>query len=471
MTTEPKKTAGAVAAPDLAEPQSLPASHARPAPGLRRWLAFGTGVGIEIRDSDLHIAVVRVRPHSVSVVGTTKIPDFRAHPAAEWGNEIASFLQKCGVRHVAVSLLLPRRDVIVRQLHMPGVADRDLASAVQLQIDSLHPFADDEIYSSWSRLGRSAFVMVGIVRRDVLDQYFTLFREAGVKLASFTWSAAALYSASRLITVPPSGFVLANELDGDVEVYGESESRGVYSATLPALPERALALGRSELRLDPDAPALKLSELLPVPMEATARVGLAYATALAGACSFPVIDGNLLPADRRSASSRIRLIPTVILAATLTVLVVLLALQSRWADMRYLAVLHHEIGRFEPRARRVDTIDKTITATRSRSQLLDDFKRRAKLDMDTLAETTKLLPPPGWVTALDMDRTQVQLAGEAEQAAELLKKFDSSPWFERSEFTMPISRIANAENFRIRTQRQTPAVVGPGAAVPAGAAK
>jgi hypothetical protein len=93
--------------------------------------------------------------------------------------------------------------------------------------------------------------------------------------------------------------------------------------------------------------------------------------------------------------------------------------------------------------------------------LLDEFKRRAKLDMDALAETTRLIPPPGWVSNLDMDRTTVQIAGETEGAAELLRQFDSSPLFERSEFTMPISRTQGGDAFRVRTQRQTPPIGGP----------
>jgi hypothetical protein len=485
MTTDPDKSAAAVAVPEPVETQNEIRPRSQPASGLKHWLAVGTGVGVEVREHDLHVCVARVRPRSVRVAGAAVIADFRNRPAAEWGAELAAFLRKSGAGHVALTVLLPRRETIVRQVQLPGVADRDLGAAIQLQIDSLHPFADDEIYYSWARLGSSPTVLVGIARRDVLDGYFTLFAEAGLKVASITYSAAVLYAASRVITAPPAGFVVAHELNGEVEVYGESESRAAYSATLPVMPDRAVSIARSELRLEADAPVLKLSELLPQPSEADAEATLAYAAAVAGACGWMGIDGNLLPADRRRGTSRIRLIPTVTLGTALAVLAILLAFQSRWADTRYLGVLQHEIGRYEPRARRVDAIDRTTTAVRARSQMLDEFKRRARLDMDALAETTKLLPPPGWVSNLDMDRTALQIAGETEGAAELLRKFDGSPLFERTEFTMPISRVQTGEAFRIRTQRQTPPLVapavsaapppiaGPGAAAPvsAGGAK
>jgi hypothetical protein len=53
-----------------------------------------------------------------------------------------------------------------------------------------------------------------------------------------------------------------------------------------------------------------------------------------------------------------------------------------------------------------------------------------------------------------MNPTTVVLNGQAEQAAPLLKLLDSSPMFEGSEFTVPISRAGTNEVFRIRTNRK-----------------
>src|SRR4051812_50068543 len=47
------------------------------------------------------------------------------------------------------------------------------------------------------------------------------------------------------------------------EVYGESRARGVYSAEFALPPERALAVSRSELRLEADHPAYTLATALP----------------------------------------------------------------------------------------------------------------------------------------------------------------------------------------------------------------
>ncbi|HYP13144.1 MAG TPA: PilN domain-containing protein, partial [Bryobacteraceae bacterium] len=183
------------------------------------------------------------------------------------------------------------------------------------------------------------------------------------------------------------------------------------------------------------------------------------AAAVAGAVPRLALSGNLLPADQRRTDSRVRLIPTFALGFILVVLAGALAAHSSYADARYLAVLQSQIAKYEPQARRVDSLDRRVADTRSQSQSLDEFRYRSKLDMDTLRELNRLIPPPGWIQAFDLDRKNIMLFGEVEQAAVLLKVLDESPYFERSEFVMPIARGNVGELFRIRTLRQTPPAV------------
>jgi hypothetical protein len=48
----------------------------------------------------------------------------------------------------------------------------------------------------------------------------------------------------------------------------------------------------------------------------------------------------------------------------------------------------------------------------------------------------------------------VVLAGEADQAAPLLKLLDSSPLFQNSEFALAVTHNAQNEQFRIKTLRR-----------------
>ena len=278
----------------------------------------------------------------------------------------------------------------------------------------------------------------------------------------------------------PDGFVLVHDSEREIEVYGESASKPIFSAAFPAAMDRSLQLAKSELRLDPDTQASALRDLLPNPVvfppdhdPSSSDFQLhimPYATALFGACQWLGLEANLLPESQRKGSSRVRLIPTFALGATLFVMLAALGAQSRWADGRYLGLLQHEIRKLEPQARKVDSLDKDVTLTRARSQLLDEYRRRAEQDMDALTEITKLIPPPGWVGSLEMDRQSLQLAGEADQAAGLLKVLDNSRLFERSEFTMPITRTPSGDTFRLKALRTPNGVSIPSEAPPAQAA-
>src|SRR5258708_532799 len=225
---------------------------------VRKWLAVGTGVGIEIGREDLNVTVARVRPGGVRILGTLTIKGFRSQPAAEWGATYTSFLKKLRSGYLAATAMLPREDVIVRQVSLPGVADRDVPAALNFPLDSLRPFAAEEAVHDWARIAKTAVLLVGITRGAVLDKYIALFNEAGVKVSAFTFSAAAMYSAVRMYGPPQSdGFVAfsAQQSEGEeetYEVYGESAAKPLFSASLGMTGTRALTLALSELRLPPE---------------------------------------------------------------------------------------------------------------------------------------------------------------------------------------------------------------------------
>jgi hypothetical protein len=227
----------------------------------RRWLAIGTGVGIEIAGDELAVTVVRVRPSGVEVLAATRIA-FRGRRATEWGSEYTAFLKKAGGSHLAAVVLLPRSELTVRQLSLPGVASKDLPAAIGFQLDSLHPYTEEDAAFTWSKLGSTGAILLGITRRQVIEHYSNLFSEAGIKIATLTFSAAALYCALRLLSQPsPDGLLAFREFDGGLEIYGESPARPVFSAVFDANPARARALAASELRLSPDVvPALACAE-------------------------------------------------------------------------------------------------------------------------------------------------------------------------------------------------------------------
>src|SRR4029077_19317519 len=108
-------------------------------------------------------------------------------------------------------------------------------NAVRFQMDGLHPYNEEDVYSSWTRLPGTPLVLVAVVRREIVDRYAALFDEAGIKIGGFTCSAAAVYSALRLHGAKPAAELLAYDETGadqeapQREFYGESPARPIFS--------------------------------------------------------------------------------------------------------------------------------------------------------------------------------------------------------------------------------------------------
>ena len=425
---------------------------------LRKLLAFGTGAAIEIRGRDLEVALVRVRPSGIEVMGRLSIRGFRERPATEWGGEYTAFLKSRGASYLAATVLLPRQDVIVRQISFPGVSGQDLEAAIALQLDTLHPYGEDDVQYGWTQLGKGS-VLLGILRRTALDQYASLFDEAGIAVSCFTFSAAVIHSAMRVLGQPAlTGFVAVNQTGkGPLEIYGESPDRKLFSAEFDLPLERVVAMAVSELRLDPDSQPVLLQQILPAPKvnpveNDLSRDALPYAAALAAACPMLAPVANLLPAERRVSRSRAMFVPTVVLAALLLMVAGALAAYNNVERRQYLQKLQAEVARLEPRAARAQALDRRTDALRVRSRLLDEFRARPKADLDALHELTRLLPPPVWTSQVEMNRETINISGEAEQAAALVGVVDGSPLFHNSEMPL-IARSQTGEMFRLRTQR------------------
>ena len=245
-------------------------------------------------------------------VQTCALPIYR--PAAEWGAEFNALLSKHGMQHVAATVLLPRHEVILRQISLPGVSDKDLDAAVSFQLDGLHPYNEADVLSAYARLEGSGAVAVAIARRELVEGYTTLFAEAGVKLAGFTASGVAMHSALRLYGTKPSANVFAvQQTDRGLEVYGESAAKPLLSATFELTGDsglqRAQHLAAAELRFEEVIAPMAFGELL------HGEPALPFAAALSSACPWLSSRLNLLPEDQRVVRSPWQWVPTVALTA------------------------------------------------------------------------------------------------------------------------------------------------------------
>ena len=293
-----------------------------------KWLAIGTGIGIEIGSRGSHC---HRRPPSsyrrAECWANSPSRIFENSPRPNGAPRMPAFLQKLGVGHLAATILLPRDEVTVRQISLPGVTDKDLASAVRFEIDSLNPHSEEEVAYDWARIGKTSSVLIAITLRSVVERYTALFSQAGVKAACFTFSAPTIYSALRLLSTPPKdGFLVMEPAEDGLEVYGESATRPIFSARLDQPSDRVRTLAVSELRLPPETEAALLRDRLPQPLaqpeslRAFPRLSLVCrrpgrrrppASAQLESC---------LPREQRQSASRLRYVPTAVLGSIVLLL-------------------------------------------------------------------------------------------------------------------------------------------------------
>lgn len=439
--------------------------------GLRKWLRFGTGVGIVAGERGFDVLVARARPTGSAIAGYLHVETSGHKAAADWGSELNRFLAGCGgAQQVAAVLVLPRAQIISRIVVLPGVQDADAPQALGFQLDSLHPWGDDDVAWAWQRIGQSSSFSVVIAQRALVDRYASLLSEAGIRLAGVTSSGSALYCAARLGDgPPPAGFVAvrggkAGPHEDEIEVYAESPSHPLYNALFSMPLERAVSLALAETRLEDGVETADWVDILPAWTSAPdsldlsdagrSRIALVWAAALVSACSHLGAPINLLPQEMRTQSSRLALVPTLVLGVALLCICGALLGEASWLDSGYLQTLRQQIRRLDPVARRVEVLDRRIADSATRIRTLDAFRRRTHDDLDVLLELTNELPPPATLNSISITRGEVQIGGESSQAEGLLKKLDESPLFVSSEFTNQLTRNGDKEYFRLRTQRK-----------------
>ena len=111
-----------------------------------------------------------------------------AGPPPNGARSIRDFLKSLGTSHLSATVLLPRREVIVRQVSLPGVAHADIENAIRFQLDTLHPYGDDDVSSGWSALPYGG-VLVGnraAFHRRPVPSAFHRSRHRGLQLHVFS---------------------------------------------------------------------------------------------------------------------------------------------------------------------------------------------------------------------------------------------------------------------------------------------
>jgi Tfp pilus assembly protein PilN len=159
---------------------------------------------------------------------------------------------------------------------------------------------------------------------------------------------------------------------------------------------------------------------------------------------------SLMPDEVRPRPFPWPLVATIALAAVTVLLALAIPALTMVRDERRLAALTRTLADLAPRVREVEQVAGSLDRARREVETLRSFDGQHIRVLPILRELTELLPQDVWLTNMSIDRKGVELAGFANAASQLIPLLEGSPTFDRVEFTSPVTKGRDREQFRLK---------------------
>ncbi len=381
----------------------------------------------------------------------------------------------------SVALGLSRTAVSVKPIELPAVGG-EVSDMVRFELERHLPFPADDAPFDFTPLppeggaqdGRR--VLVAAADRRVMEAALRLADEARLRPSSLTVAAHDLVALVRLQR--GSRVAWAHRAAGGTDVLfldgvhlalsrnlGDADDAGVAEEIRRSLTslrwrtcdavwlsgDGGAAAADSDLAglgplTEPPYTARALGWLSKLPEDG--RGSLQLALGLAAARGVRALD--LLPkALQPRRLTRAQLL-TAGVAATTMLLVIAALLVPGYRESRHLARIDAEIARVAPAVRAVEDVVRELERKRKLLATVDGFERNGLRPLPVLRDLTELMPNDAWVTTVSLDPKGVELTGQAAAASTLIAILENSPRLERVEFSSPVTRGRDKEQFRIR---------------------
>jgi Tfp pilus assembly protein PilN len=438
-------------------------------------------IGLALRDGRVDVVALRLGLRARRVLAAFGVPADDDAAAAIRGR-----LADAGVRARRVHVGLPRRAVVAKAVELPPVPGSDLRQMVGFELERHLPFPPADAVFDFETLdagnGRPVRVLLVAVERRSHERVRQLLRDVGLTPRLVT---VGIHSLARVLeTDEVRGRIVlwleATDAELAVVVRGrvvgsrafplpaEGDVRGQVlttelARTLAALPEA----DRAELvevvvgGLPP--PALSV-DALPVRTSGAAPPGVATPEdaslpALAVAMERPgkrPFVANLLPDDLRPRPFPWPLAATAALALLTVGIGLAIPAVTFFKERRALAALENGIARLAPEVRKAEQLAAEVERARREVATLRSFEDQGLRPLPVLQELTGTLPGDAWLTNLSVDRNGLELGGFANAASQLIPLLEASPGLERVEFTSPVTKGRDREQFRLRATWERP---------------
>ena len=439
-------------------------------------------VGLSLREDRIDAAVVRRRLSGTQVLATFSLSLDEAVGAA-----LRAKLGDLGVRTRRIYVGLPRKVAVVKAIELPGVAGADLRRMVGFELERHLPFPPSDALFDFAvldeRPGQPVRVMLVAVERRVFERVRQLLddRGSGPRLLDVTIHSLALLAAQSDRGDPLAARVVVHLEETDAELAVVRHGRPLLSRSF-SLPsdgiERSQTLGEELKRSlgtlgadDRDSvssvtvtgsgalPGTQWTDLpvrtaTSLPVEAAAGdVDPAFLPALALALRQPFrgpYRTNLMPDELRPKPFPWPAAVTAMLAAATLLLAAAIPGVTAIRDERRLAALDREIAGLAAQVREAEQVASTVERARREAETLRGFEAQRLPALALVRELTELLTADVWLTNLSTDRNGVELTGFAAAAAPLIPLLEASPTLDRVEFTSPVTKGRDREQFRIK---------------------
>ncbi|MGH7358069.1 MAG: PilN domain-containing protein, partial [Candidatus Rokuibacteriota bacterium] len=388
-------------------------------------------------------------------------------------------LTAANVRARAAHVGLPRRAVIAKVVELPPVPGTDLRRMVGFELERHLPFPPSDAVFDFEVLDagpdRPVRVLLVAVERRSHERVRQLLRDLDLTPRLVT---VGVHSLARVVEDDTRGRIVlwVDATDAELAVVVGGRVVGSRAFPLPAegeAREHALAteVARTlaalhetdrtevaEVVVGGAGPATLSVDGLPVRFAAAAPPGIAapndaslpaLAVALERPGRKPYV-ANLLSDELRPRPFPWPLAATAALALLTFGIGIAIPAVTFVKERRALAAVEAEISRLGPEVRRAEQLAAELERARREAATLRTFEEQGIRPLPVLQELTDTMPADAWLTNLSVDRRGLELAGFANAASQLIPLLEASPGFERVEFTSPVTKGRDREQFRLR---------------------
>jgi Tfp pilus assembly protein PilN len=386
-----------------------------------------------------------------------------------------------------VALGLARTLVAVKPIELPAVGG-ELREMVHFELERHLPFPAEDAPFDFMALpaepnghpGATAGgrrVLVAAAERRLVDTGLRLAEEARLRPISVTIASHDLLSLARpargqhvvwvhrlgagadiLFLVGSAVVVSRNVASTDDEVLSEEIRRslavlrwkkcdGVWvSGDGPPVAVDGPLTDMGAPVTEPPYSSRVRAQLAALPDES--RAGLQLALAVATSRRVPGLD-LLPPALRPRRFTRAQIVTVGMVAVTAATIIAALLVPG-FRERQYLGRVNSEISRLDPDVRSVERVLRELERKRKLLGTVSSIESSAVRPLPVLRELTDIMPSDAWLTTVSLDAKGVELTGQAAAASALIPILENSPRLERVEFSSPVTRGRDREQFRIR---------------------